>query len=72
MLKEEINKKLEFKEKLPLSEAIAKTVIAFSNTAEGKLLIGVNDNKEIVRIDEEESFEFELENLSNKDLPTNV
>ena len=41
------NKKLEFKEKLPSNENIAKTVIAFSNTAGGKLLIGVNDNREI-------------------------
>ena len=63
MLKEEIkkreNKKLEFKEKLPSSEAIAKTVIAFSNTAGGKLLIGVNDDKEIVGIDEDKVFEYE-------------
>ena len=53
------NKKLEFKEKLPSSETIAKTVIAFSNTAGGKLLIGVNDNKEIVGIDEDKVFEYE-------------
>jgi ATP-dependent DNA helicase RecG len=33
------NKKLEYKEKLPLNETIAKTVIAFSNTTGGKLLI---------------------------------
>ena len=63
MLKEEIkkgeNKKLEFKEKLPSNEAIAKTVIAFSNTAGGKLLIGVNDDKEIVGIDEDKVFEYE-------------
>jgi len=63
VLKEEIkkgeNKKLEFKEKLPSNEAIAKTVIAFSNTAGGKLLIGVNDDKEIVGIDEDKVFEYE-------------
>ena len=63
MLKEEIkkgeNKKLEFKEKLPSNEAIAKTVIAFSNTAGGKILIGVNDNKKTVGIDEDKVFEYE-------------
>jgi len=36
-------KNVEFKEDLPGSQAIAKTVIAFSNTAGGKLIIGVND-----------------------------
>jgi hypothetical protein len=36
-------KNVEFKEELPVSQAIAKTVIAFSNTAGGKLIIGVND-----------------------------
>ena len=36
-------KNVEFKEELPGSQAIAKTVIAFSNTAGGKLIIGVND-----------------------------
>lgn len=36
-------KNIEFKEDLPGSQAIAKTVIAFSNTAGGKLIIGVND-----------------------------
>ncbi len=35
-------KTVEFKEELPSSQAIAKTVIAFSNTAGGKLIIGVN------------------------------
>jgi len=53
------NKKLEFKEKLPSNETIAKTVIAFSNTAGGKLLIGVNDNREIVGVDEDKVFEYE-------------
>ncbi|MEN1760737.1 ATP-binding protein [Anoxynatronum sibiricum] len=36
-------KNIEFKEELPGSQAIAKTVIAFSNTAGGKLIIGVTD-----------------------------
>src|SRR6056297_592255 len=40
-------KNVEFKEELPSSQAIAKTVIAFSNTAGGKLIIGVNDQGEV-------------------------
>ena len=53
------NKRLELKEKLPSSEAIAKTVVAFSNTSGGKLIIGVNDNREIVGIEEDKIFEYE-------------
>jgi len=53
------NKRLELKEKLPSNEAIAKTVIAFSNTSGGKLVIGVNDNKELVGVDEDKIFEYE-------------
>ena len=36
---------------MPKNDAIAKTVIAFSNTSGGKLIVGVNDNREIVGID---------------------
>ena len=35
------SKTLEFKEQIPSNLSIAKTVIAFSNTAGGKLIIGV-------------------------------
>jgi ATP-dependent DNA helicase RecG len=44
------SKTLELKEKLPKNESIAKTIIAFSNTAGGKLVIGVNDEREIVGV----------------------
>lgn len=47
------SKVLEFKEQLPLNASIVKTVIAFSNTSGGKLVIGVNDNREITGIDED-------------------
>ncbi|NMB96962.1 MAG: ATP-dependent DNA helicase [Clostridiaceae bacterium] len=40
-------KNVEFKEELPSSQAIAKTVIAFSNTAGGKLIIGVSNQGEV-------------------------
>jgi len=53
------NKRFELKEKLPLNETIAKIVVAFSNTSGGKLVIGVNDNREIVGIDEDKIFEYE-------------
>jgi len=63
MLFEEIkkgeNKKLELKEKFPSNEAIAKTIVAFSNMSGGKLVIGVNDDREIVGIDEDKVFEYE-------------
>ena len=53
------NKKLELKETLPSNEKIAKSVIAFSNTSGGKLVIGVNNKREIVGIDEDKIFEYE-------------
>ena len=53
------NKKLELKEILPSNEKIAKTVIAFTNTAGGKLIIGVDDDKNIVGVDEDRIFEYE-------------
>ena len=46
-------KTLEFKEKLPENIKVVKTVIAFSNTSGGKLVIGVNDNREVVGIEED-------------------
>ena len=45
------SKTIEFKEKLPKSDAVAKTVIAFSNTGGGKIIVGVNDNGGIVGLD---------------------
>ena len=50
---------LELKEKLPKNTNIAKTVIAFSNTAGGKLIIGVNDKREIVGMDDIALFEIQ-------------
>lgn len=53
------SKTLEFKEALPKNENIAKTVIAFSNTSGGKLIIGVNDECKIIGIDDTELFEMQ-------------
>ncbi len=51
------NKKVEFKEQLPKNESIVKTVIAFSNTSGGKLIIGVSGDREIVGIENKDIFE---------------
>ena len=50
------NKRVEFKEQLPKNESIVKTIVSFSNTSGGKLIIGVSDNREIVGVDDEEIF----------------
>ena len=50
------SKIIEFKEQMPKNDSIAKTVIAFSNTAGGRLVIGVNDSLEIVGVPEESIF----------------
>lgn len=47
------SKILEFKEKLPRNDSIAKSIIAFSNTAGGKLVIGINDDREIIGIEDD-------------------
>jgi len=51
------NKRLEFKAQLPKNDAIVKTIIAFSNTAGGRLIIGVGDDREIVGVDDGDIFE---------------
>jgi len=43
---------LEFKEDIPQNDQIVQTVIAFSNTHGGKLLIGVNNHGKIVGLNE--------------------
>jgi ATP-dependent DNA helicase RecG len=53
------SKTLELKEALPKNENIAKTVIAFSNTSGGKLIIGVSNNREIVGINDNELFDMQ-------------
>lgn len=53
------NKTLELKETLPKNDSIAKTVVAFSNTSGGKLIIGVNDKREVVGIDDKDIFELQ-------------
>lgn len=53
------SKTLELKEIFPKHVNIAKTVVAFSNTAGGKLIIGVNNQREIIGIDDNVLFEMQ-------------
>ena len=55
-IKQGESKTIEFKEQMPNNSSIAKTVIAFSNTSGGKLIIGISDDKEIVGILDENIF----------------
>lgn len=50
------SKTLELKQTLPKHDQVVKTVIAFANTSGGKLVIGVNDERQIVGIDEGDIF----------------
>lgn len=52
-------KTIEFKAELPNSNTLAKTIIAFSNTGGGKLIIGVNDQGKIIGLKPDENI-FEL------------
>jgi len=49
-------RRLEFKEILPAQDKISKTIIAFSNGAGGKLLIGVRDDRSIVGVSDDAIF----------------
>lgn len=58
------SRKIEFKEYMPESSKISKTIISFSNGAGGKLIIGVNDKGEITGVSEDEVFEI-TDKISN-------
>ncbi len=51
------SKTLELKRELPKGEQLAKTLVAFANTSGGKLVIGVDDQRQIIGIHGDE---FEL------------
>ncbi len=54
------SRRLEFKEKFPGGDQIARTVVAFANGAGGRIVMGVADDPRIlVGIDEEELFKIE-------------
>lgn len=52
LLKEPEGKTLEFKRDLSSIEPVIKTLVAFANTAGGTLIIGVDDNKKVVGVDD--------------------
>jgi len=58
-------KSLEFKKKVPSSNAISRTACAFSNGAGGRIIIGISDKmRKVVGIDENKVFEIE-EKMTN-------
>ncbi len=64
LLTQNENRKLEFKRELPSNDKITRTAIAFSNSQGGDLIIGVNDSKKVIGINEEDLGLFE-ESISN-------
>lgn len=57
-------KTLEFKEALPASERLAKTIVAFANTGGGKILLGVKDDGTVVGIENSSAPEM-MDRISN-------
>ena len=47
------SKTLEFKQQLPKGQQIAKTLIAFTNSSGGKLIVGVTDDRQLVGIQDD-------------------
>ncbi len=65
ILKQPEGRKLEFKETLPSSADLAKTIVAFANDAGGEMYIGIKDNpRQVTGINEEELISIE-EKISN-------
>jgi ATP-dependent DNA helicase RecG len=52
LIKKGESKILEFKKELPSAIGLAKSVVAFSNTAGGKIIIGISNEGEIIGIEE--------------------
>lgn len=64
LIKKGESERLEFKVILPETSKYIKTIIAFSNGAGGKLIIGVNDNRKIIGVDKNQVFKIK-EQISN-------
>jgi predicted HTH transcriptional regulator len=64
IIKQGENQQLDFKFEINDARKIAKTLVAFSNTDGGKLLIGVKDNGRIAGVRSEEEF-YMLESASS-------
>lgn len=60
---------LDFKQNLSSQSKIAKTIVAFANTAGGTIVVGVSDNRKLIGVDvEEEKFIVE-ESIKNYCVP---
>ena len=65
IIKQPEGRRLEFKETLPTTADLAKTIVAFANDAGGELFIGIrNEPRELVGIPEDELMKLE-EQISN-------
>jgi len=62
ILTQQESKTLEFKRDLTSLKPILKTLVAFANTAGGLLVIGKEDNGEIIGVEDVESAEERLAN----------
>ncbi len=59
------SRRLEFKERLPKGEQLARTAVAFANGAGGRIVFGVkNSPREIIGVDEDRLFDLE-ERINN-------
>lgn len=56
LIKQKENQKLDFKHSIDDSKKIARSLVAFSNTDGGRLLIGVRDNGSIAGVNGDEEF----------------
>src|SRR5436853_6911299 len=59
------NSSVEFKRKFSSPEKIAKEMIAFANTKGGKILFGIDDNKDVIGVESEKG-EIELIDMAAK------
>lgn len=50
------SKTLELKSRLPQHDQLAKTIVAFANTSGGKLVLGVDDQRNVVGVAEDDLF----------------
>lgn len=57
-------RRLEFKGELPTNSDLAKTIVAFANDAGGNIFIGIDKNRQIVGLPEDELTQME-EQISN-------
>ena len=54
MIEQGEGKSLEFKQALPAGEKLAKSIIAFANMFGGKIVIGVDDHRNIIGLPDAE------------------